>query len=311
MRLLITGGAGFIGSHVADAYLGQGHEVVIVDDLSSGRRENAPAGACLLQLDICDPGLDRVFAEVKPELVNHHAAQIAVPRSVANPAFDVRVNILGTLNLLECCVRHGTKKVVFASTGGAIYGELEHNPAKESHPVRPLSPYGIDKYVGEHYLRFFGLSRGLAYSILRYANVYGPRQDPHGEAGVVAIFARAMLEGRAPKIFGDGEHQRDYVFVEDVVAANLLVTASAESGPFNIGTGKLTTTNYLYQRIAELTGFRLPPVPAPERPGDVRSVSLDAGLAAATLGWRPRTDLEAGLSKTVDYFRDQVGGESR
>jgi UDP-glucose 4-epimerase len=309
LRVLVTGGAGFIGSHVAEAYLARGDEVALVDDLSSGRREKAPPRARLFTVDICEPALDRVFAEVKPELVNHHAAQISVPRSVAEPGFDIKVNILGTLNLLECCVRHGVSKVVFASTGGALYGELERNPADESHPVRPLSPYGIDKYAGEHYLRLFRLNHGLAYGILRYANVYGPRQDPHGEAGVVAIFSRAMLEGRAPKVFGDGEYQRDYVYVADVVEANLLLTDSEETGPFNIGTAKLTTTNQLYRRVAELTGFRLPPVRAPERPGEVRSVSLDAGLAAARLGWRPRTDLETGLRKTVEYFREEIRRE--
>ncbi|HQU74710.1 MAG TPA: NAD-dependent epimerase/dehydratase family protein, partial [Calditrichia bacterium] len=237
MKILITGGAGFIASNVADRYIELGHEVVIVDNLVTGQRENIPEKATFYEMDICDPELAAVFEKEKPEVVNHHAAQLDVRKSVADPIYDANINVLGSLNILQNCAKFGTRKFIFASTGGAIYGEQDYFPADEHHPNQPLSPYGITKLATEKYLYFFNDSYGLTYTILRYANVYGPRQNPHGEAGVVAIFARRMLKGEQPMINGSGEQTRDYVFVGDVVKANELALTGGDNTIFNIGTG--------------------------------------------------------------------------
>jgi UDP-glucose 4-epimerase len=305
MKVLVTGGAGFIGSHLVDACISAGYEVAVVDDLSTGRRENVHPAAKFYQVDITGDLLAEVFAEVRPEIVIHHAAQASVTRSVQDPQYDVMVNVLGTIGILEQCVRWKVRKVVFASTGGAIYGEPTSLPVTEDHPLAPISPYGITKYVGELYLTFYQRAYGLPYVSLRYANVYGPRQDPTGEAGVVAIFIDAMLRGRAPTIFGDGTQTRDFVYVGDVVRANLLAMRSDVVGVLNIGTGIETPVNLLYEKLAQLTGFPDPPVYADPRPGDVYRIALDATRARILLGWGPEVTLEEGLRRTVQAFRAQ------
>jgi len=305
MRILVTGGAGFIGSHIVDAYIAEGHEVVIVDDLSSGSRENINPGAVFHDLDILDPRLEQVFAAHRPQVVNHHAAQIDVRKAMADPARDIAVNVVGTVRLLERCVTHGVERVIFASTGGAIYGEPQYLPADENHPVQPRSPYGLDKFAAEHYLRIFHEHGGPAYTILRYANVYGPRQDPHGEAGVVAIFASAMLRGQTPIVFGDGEQTRDFVYVGDVVRANLVALESKLHGPFNIGTGRPTSVNEVYRQLAQTVGFDQPAHYAAERTGEVRNIHLDCSLAQRLLDWSAQVTLEEGLARTVEHFRQR------
>lgn len=303
MRILVTGGAGFIGSHVADAYVALGHEVAVVDDLSSGARENINPAAAFHHLDILDPRLEEAFAAHRPQVVNHHAAQIDVRKATADPARDIAVNLLGTVRLLERCVAHRVERVVFASTGGAIYGEPEYLPADENHPIKPLSPYGLDKFAAEHYLRIFHQQGGPSRAVLRYANVYGPRQDPHGEAGVVAIFADAMLRGETPTIFGSGEQTRDFVYVGDVVRANVLALEADLPGPVNIGAGKPTSVNEIYRSLAQVIGFSRPAHHAPERPGEVRDIHLDCGLARRCLGWSAQVTLEEGLARTAEHFR--------
>lgn len=304
-KVLITGGAGFIGSHIADLLLAEGWQVAIVDDLSSGKRENVPAGAAFHQMDVRDPELDRLVAAERPDAVVHEAAQMSVVRSVADPAFDASVNIHGLLNLLGAAVKHGVRKVVFASTGGALYGEPDPSslPCPETTPVLPLSPYGITKMASEHYLRFFEMAHGLPYVALRYGNVYGPRQDPHGEAGVVAIFCRAMREGRPVKLFGAGRPTRDYVHVADVARANLLaLQADLRAGSFNIGTAVETPTRRIFDLLAAWYHYDLPPEELPMRPGEVNRIALDYQAARAALGWEPRVTLEEGLAETAGWF---------
>lgn len=304
MRILVTGGAGFIGSHIVDAYVAEGHEVLVVDDLSTGRRENLNGGAAFEQVDIVSTDLRRVFATFKPEVVNHHAAQVSVRISVDDPVEDGRRNALGTANVLESARRHGVAHVIYSSSGGAIYGEPEKLPADESTPIRPVSPYGLTKYVGELYGDYYSRAFGLSFTALRYANVYGPRQDPNGEAGVVAIFSGQMLGGVRPTINGDGSQVRDYVYVGDVVRASLLALSSRKRGAFNIGTGRPTTVNEAFALIRELTGYEGEEYHGPEKTGDAQAVYLDATLAGAQLGWRPQTPLPDGFAQTVAFFRE-------
>jgi UDP-glucose 4-epimerase len=303
MKILVTGGAGFIGSHVVDAYVGQGHEVIVVDDLSSGKKEYVHPKARFVQGDICDLTMEELFAQEKPQVLNHHAAQASVARSVEDPTFDASINIIGMINLLKCCVRYGTRKVIFASTGGALYGEPETLPVSEDHPVTPKSPYGVSKYSGENYIRCYSEIYGISYAILRYANVYGPRQDPYGEAGVVAIFTQAMLEDSPPSIFGDGTQTRDFVYASDVARANVLALTTRENVTVNIGTGRETSINELYERIAQQTGYARPPQYAPPRPGDVYRIALNPQQALQKLGWTHEISLDQGLRFTVDSFR--------
>jgi UDP-glucose 4-epimerase len=303
MKVLVTGGAGFIGSHLVDAHLARGDEVVIVDNLSTGRRENLNPQARFHNLDLRDPALADLIAAERPEVVSHHAAQIDVRRAVGDPMFDAEVNILGSLRLLQACAHHGVGRVLFASTGGAIYGEVTDLPASEDVVPRPLSPYGIAKLSVEHYVRFFRDTRGLRATILRYANIYGPRQDPLGEAGVVAIFLNKMLAGERPTIFGDGNQRRDFVFVGDVVRANLAALERDVPGPLNIGSGQLVSVNELFRELATLTGFRGEPVMAPARAGEVHSISLDATRAGEMLGWQPTVSLTDGLRRTLEWAR--------
>lgn len=302
MKVLVTGGAGFIGSHVVDAYLAAGHEVAVVDNLATGHRDYLNSAAHLYEVDLRTPRLRDVFERERPDVVNHHAAQASVVASVADPRADADVNVLGTLHLLTLSAQYRVRRVVFASTGGAIYGNPRALPAKEDSPASPLSPYGISKVAGEYYVRYFQ-GTGLTWVILRYANVYGPRQDPHGEAGVIAIFAAAMLDGRAPTIFGDGTQTRDFVFVEDVARANLRATTAPTSGLANIGTGVETSVNDIARHLAALSGFRGDALHAAPRPGEVYRISIDPSHAAQWLGWTPTTPLVDGLRKTVEWCR--------
>lgn len=303
MRVLITGGAGFIGSQIADTHLARGDEVAVIDSLVSGRREFVPAGARFYEADIRDASVREIFERERPQLVNHHAAQASVSASVRDPIFDADVNVLGTLRMAMHSVEFGAEHLVFASTGGALYGDPERLPADESTPILPLSPYGCAKAVAENYLALYQRLYGLRVCCLRYANVYGPRQDPHGEAGVVAIFTRALLDSKPATIYGDGEQTRDFVFVDDVVRANLTAADRRIEGAINIGTSEATSVNTIYRTLARLTGSAAPPVYGPPRPGDVRHITLAAGAARDRLGWMPSTSLEAGLSATVEWFR--------
>lgn len=302
MRILVTGGAGFIGSNVADAYLAAGHEVAVVDNLSSGDRANVPAKARFYELDITDPRLDEVFTEFQPEVLNHHAAQISVPLSVDNPREDARVNVMGWLNLLDGCRRHGVRRVIYVSSGGVVYGEPAKLPADETFPIQPASPYGIAKSAGEWYLKFYASQTHMTYVVFRYSNVYGPRQMPHGEAGVVSIFIQALMAGKTPTIFGDGSVVRDYVFVGDVVDANLRALEHGENVALNIGTGVPTNVNQLYQAIREAMRSPVEALHGPPRRGDLQANYLNAKLAGTVLGWSPKTSLAEGVAKTRDYF---------
>lgn len=305
MKILVTGGAGFIGSWVSEAYLAEGHDVLVLDDLSSGIIENVPEKADFVKGDIRERELiDRVIATFKPDIVNHHAAQIDVRRSVEDPALDASVNILGTLNLLESSLKHGVERFVFASTGGAIYGEPEHIPAGEKTPPMPISPYGTSKYAVEKYLEYYKNIHSLDYIALRYANVYGPRQNPHGEAGVVAIFCSRVLSGEPCKIFGDGGQTRDYVFAGDVARANL-IALGAPSGSYNIGTGIETSVNELVKELETASGRVVRVEHAEERAGEVQSISLDIELAGSVLGWKPEVQLSEGVKNTWDWFREK------
>jgi UDP-glucose 4-epimerase len=312
-RVLVTGGAGFIGSHVAEAYLARGDRVWIVDDLSSGKLENVPEGAELVRMDIGDPALDELFRKVGGfDIVNHHAAQIDVRRSVADPRADARINIDGLLNVLECARRHGVGRVIFVSSGGVVYGEPACRPTPETAPKLPRSPYGVTKLAGEQYLYYYAQVHGLEYAALRYSNVYGPRQDPHGEAGVVAIFSSRLRDGQPITIYGDGEQTRDYVYVGDVVRANLLVSDVAlppavdlDSRGFNVGTGRETSVNELARVLMEAAGRDAEVRYAAARPGELLHSCLD-NTRLRQLGWEPAVSLREGLARTYRYI---AGGE--
>ncbi len=302
MRVLLTGGAGFIGSHVAEHLLERDHEVAVVDDLSSGKRESVPDGARFYEADIRS-GCAEIFEDFRAEALCHQAAQMDVRRSVREPDFDAEVNVVGTIRLLQNCVEHEVRKIVFASTGGAVYGEQERFPAPEDHPQYPVSPYGVSKLAAERYLHYYHGRYGLAYAALRYANVYGPRQDPHGEAGVVAIFCGNLAAGKTSTINGSGEQTRDYVYVEDVARANVLALENEiPSGAYNIGTGVETSVNRLYELLLEVSGKELPPQHGPAKPGEQLRSSVDPSLADRVLGWRPEVRLPAGLKETFRFF---------
>lgn len=304
MRILVTGGAGFIGSNVAERFAALGHDVAVFDDLSSGFREFVPAKARLYVGDLADAAaVEAAVADFRPEVVDHHAAQIDVRKSVADPVFDARVNILGTIGLLQSCTRHGVRKFVYASTGGALYGEGRILPAPEDHPVNPEAPYGASKHTVEHYLYLWKLLHGLDYTVLRYPNVYGPRQNPHGEAGVNAIFIGLMLKGEAPRIFGDGAAVRDYLFVGDVVEANVLALERGSGEMVNLGTGVGTSVNDIVRELKPLTGFAGEAIHLPARPGEVQRIYLDASRAKQVLGWEPKVGFREGLARTVEWSR--------
>ena len=309
MRILVTGGAGFIASHVVDRFIERGHEVAVLDNLSSGFRALVNPAARFYQADLTDAAaVERCFAEFRPEGVDHHAAQIDVRRSVDDPVFDAGTNILGALGLLQACTRHGVRKFVYASTGGALYGEGRTLPATEEHPVNPESPYGVSKHTLEHYLYLWKLLHGLDYTVLRYPNVYGPRQNPHGEAGVNAIFILLMLQGRRPHIFGTGEQVRDYLYVTDVVEANERALALGSGEMVNLGTGIGTSVNDIFRELKTIVGFTGEPVYEAARPGEVQRIYLDATRARQVLGWTPSVSFHDGLVKTVEWSR-RTGGE--
>ena len=303
MKVLVTGGAGFIGSHVTDVFLDAGHEVWALDDLSSGRRENLHPEVRLVVADIRSPDAARMVEAERFDVMCHLAAQMDVRRSVTDPRFDADVNVAGFLNLLEAARKSGVRKVVFSSTGGAIYGEQDVYPAPETHPTRPVSPYGVSKASGELYLGYYRAQYGLRSTALRYANVYGPRQNPHGEAGVVAVFSERLLRGDGCTVNGTGEQTRDFVFGPDVARANLLAATGDVEGPVNIGTGIETDVNRLYALLARAAGVERPAQHAPAKPGEQMRSSVDPARAAKLLGWRPAVPLEEGLRHTVDWFR--------
>lgn len=305
MKILVTGGAGFIGSHIVDAYIADGHQVTVVDDLSSGKKEQVHAKAAFVQMDIRDPAMGGVFRSGSFDIVNHHAAQMDVRRSVADPAFDAAVNILGGLNILEHARTTGVKKIIFASTGGAIYGEQERFPADEDHPTRPLSPYGITKLATEKYLYYYQQVFGMDHVILRYANVYGPRQNPHGEAGVVAIFCSKMLAGEQPVINGDGTQTRDYTYVRDVVEANRLAVNVRGSALYNVGTGIETDVNTLFHALRKILQPDCPEKHAPAKAGEQKRSVISYGRIQKSLGWSPRVSILDGLAMTAEFFKAQ------
>lgn len=307
MRILVTGGAGFIGSHTVDALVAAGgHQVSVLDNLASGKREQVNAGARFYQADLRDAAAVReVVEKEKPRVIVHLAAQMDVRRSVADPPFDAQVNLVGFLNLMESARGHGLRRVIFSSTGGAIYGEQEQFPCSEEHPLRPVSPYGVAKLATEKYLFFYKVQYGIDYVALRYANVYGPRQDPHGEAGVVAIFCGRMLEAKPCTVFGEGKPTRDYIFVGDIVRANLAALGSTASGAVNVGTGVETSTNELYATLASIAGVRSKPEYAPARPGEQSRSVISPALAQKVLGWRPQVALRNGLAQTLTYFKER------
>ena len=307
MKIVVTGGAGFIASQIVDAYIERGHEVHILDDFSTGQEANLNPKATVHRIDIAEAKTAKLIDQIKPEVLSHHAAQMDVRHSVADPAFDARVNIIGFINLLEACKNAGVKKVIFASSGGAVYGEQEVFPAPESHATQPASPYGVSKRTGELYLSYYNQAYGLPYIALRYANVYGPRQSTMGEAGVVAIFLSMLLSGKTPIINGDGRQTRDYVYVGDVVAANVAALESSFVGQINIGTGVETDVVTIYEHLREAVGSATKAQHGPAKTGEQRRSCLDAGRAAEILGWRPQMALRDGLQRTAAYYRDTVG----
>ncbi len=304
MRILVTGGAGFIGSQVADRFVSLGHEVAVLDNLSTGFREFVSPQARFYPIDLTDaPAVERCFAEFRPEVVDHHAAQIDVRKSVADPVFDARVNIVGGIELLLACTRHSVRKFIYASTGGAVYGEGRSLPAAEDHPVNPEAPYGASKHTLEHYLYLWKLLHGLDYTVLRYPNVYGPRQNPHGEAGVNAIFIGLMLQGKRPRIFGTGEQVRDYLYVGDVVEANQAALTAGSGETVNLGTGVGTSVIQIFRELQAILAFPGEPVYEAPRPGEVQRIYLDATRAKQVLGWQPQVAFREGLERTVEWTR--------
>jgi UDP-glucose 4-epimerase len=301
MKVLVTGGAGFIGSHVVDTFLENQYEVVIVDDLSTGHAYNLNPAATFYKVDIRSPQMAEIFAKERPDFVDHHAAQMDVRKSIADPLFDADVNVSGSINLIECARLYGVKHFVYISTGGAVYGEPVYLPCDEAHPINPICPYGASKHTVEHYLYMYHVNYGLNYTVLRYPNVYGPRQDPHGEAGVVAIFAGKMLKGEQCVINGDGENTRDYVYVGDCARGNLLaLTVEHEPGIYNLGSGIPTSVNQVFQILKRITGYQLPKMHGPAKLGETRYIYLNAEKAQRDLGWQPTLGLEEGLMRTVD-----------
>lgn len=305
MKVVVTGGAGFIASHIVDAYVEAGHEVIVIDNLweeGGGKRENLNPAARFYQLDVRSAEAARLIIEEKPEVVNLHAAQHSVKISTDKPTLDAEVNVLGLLNLLEACVQAGTRKVIFASSG-ATYGPPESLPITELTPQRPVSPYGITKMVTEHYLRYYQSEKGLNYTIFRYGNVFGERQSPDGEAGVIAIFAKRILVGKEIRIDWDGEQTKDYVYAGDLARANLLALTSGDNDIFCLGDGYGTSVNTLYRKLCEIIGREVPVLRASKRPGDIHDAYFDNSKAKQVLGWEPQVSLDEGLRRTVDFFR--------
>ena len=306
MKILVTGGAGFIASQIADAYLREGHEVYVLDNLSTGFLKNVNPNAHFIKSDISSPSLVELFEKVKFDVVNHHAAQIDVRKSVNDPIFDANTNILGTINLLQACIKTGVKKFMFASTGGAVYGEQEYFPADEKHPTNPVSPYGITKLSIEKYLYFYKNEYGLKHTILRYANVYGPRQNPFGEAGVVAIFTNKLLRNENPIINGEGKQTRDYVFVEDVVKANVTTLKDEDSEIFNVGTGIETSVNELFTSINLIAGGKAEEKHGPAPKGEQARSVITSEKLFSKFNWKPSIKIDEGLKKTFEFFKSNI-----
>lgn len=302
MRILLTGGAGFIGSHLAEAFLAAGHDLLIVDNLSTGRREHVPAAAEFVDLDIRDPALEGVFARFRPEVVNHHAAQASVKVSTGDPVTDLSINGGGTAWVATLAARHGARKIIYSSSGGTVYGNPLQLPVDEAHPLAPVSAYGTSKLVGEAYIHLVHRTAGLDYTVFRYGNVFGPRQDPQGEAGVVAIFTGRMLSRQQCTIDGDGEQRKDYLHVSDVARANLLALERGPGLVCNIGTGEGLSVNAIFRALEVATGNAVPPRHGPPRPGDVRDFWLDCRRALSVLGWRPLISFQEGILDTVASF---------
>jgi UDP-glucose 4-epimerase len=303
MRILVTGGAGFIGSHIVEAYLAEGHEVAVIDNLATGRRSNVPKGATLHEVDLHARELERVFDSFGPEVVNHHAAQASVKVGNADPVHDLEVNGGGTARLMQLAVQHKVRKVIYSSSGGTVYGEPESLPVTESHSIAPRSNYGTSKYVGELYVRMSARTSGMEATILRYGNAFGPRQDPHGEAGVIAIFTGLMLAGEQCTIDGDGEQKKDYLYVGDIARANVAALTKGDGVVANIGTGVGITVNHIYQVLSTATANEIEPKYGPPRAGDVRNFWLDYALAKRELGWEPTVSFEDGVRLTVESLR--------
>ena len=305
MKILVTGGGGFIASHVSERYIELGHTVVIVDDLSTGKRENIPSTATFYECDITNAeAMEQIMAQERPEVINHHAAQMDVRRSVREPLFDARINIVGGLGLLELAVKFGVRKVLYASTGGATYGEVDRTPVDESYPPAPICHYGVSKLTLERYLFLYKHLYGLNYSVMRYPNVYGPRQNPHGEAGVVAIFALQMLRGERPTIFGDGSKTRDYVFVDDIVEANVALLDKADGEVLNLGRGEPVSDYRIFELVSKATGYGNDPQYAAVRRGEVQHIALSAARARTLIGWTPKISLEQGIERTVAFIKE-------
>ena len=306
MKILVTGGAGFIGSHIVDAYINLGHEVIVIDNLSTGQKRFLNPKAIFYQVDIRERAqVEEIFATHQPGVLNHHAAQMDVRKSVADPIFDAEVNILGLIHLMEIGRTTGLKQVIFASSGGTVYGEAKQIPTPESAPTLPISPYGISKLASENYLHFYRAIYGIKFAALRYGNVYGPRQNPHGEAGVVAIFCKKLLKQEQPVINGDGEQTRDFVYVKDVVEANVLALNLRQPLIVNIGTGTATSVNTVFDILGRLMQSTLPKKYGPVKPGEQRTSVLETSLAKETLSWSPKFTLERGLSETIAFFENE------
>lgn len=306
MKIIITGGAGFIGSNIVDAYIEAGHEVLIIDNFSTGKKENINPKAQVIEVDIRDKKIFDIILEFKPDVINHVAAQIDIRKSVSDPIFNAEINELGTLNLLEAAVKIGVGKLIFSSTGGAIYGEVEKKTgADEKHKEEPISPYAITKRSAEMYLHSYSANYGLCYTVLRYGNVYGPRQDPLGEAGVIAIFCGEMLKNEAPKIYGDGNQLRDYVYVKDIAQANLLALNLGDNQIYNVGTGKGISVNELFLHLKELLKFEKAPIYAPKRVGELSRSVLNCKKIKKDFSWKPKINIKKGLKLTLKWYKSK------
>lgn len=304
MKILVTGGAGFIASHLVDRLIGEGHSVVVVDNLSAGRFENVNKSATFYKIDICNStALELIFKKERPAVVNHHAAQVNVRKSVDTPMYDANVNILGSLNLCELSRKYQVKKFIYASTGGAVYGEPKSLPVKETCPVEPISQYGVSKHTVEHYLYIFYKLYGLNFTVLRYPNVYGPRQSPHGEAGVIAIFSEQILKNKRPTIFGDGSKTRDYVYVGDIITANMTVLNNSGNGEiYNLGWGREITDYEVFETVRRSLLSNIEPIFGQKRPGEIEHISLDSSKATKALKWKPKITFEEGVNLATKYY---------
>lgn len=308
MKTLVTGGAGFIASHLVDRLIDEGHSVVVVDNLSAGRFENVNKSATFYKIDICNStALELIFKKERPEVVNHHAAQVNVRKSVDTPMYDANVNILGSLNLCELSRKFQVKKFIYASTGGAVYGEPKSLPVKETCPVEPISQYGVSKHTVEHYLYIFYKLYGLNFTVLRYPNVYGPRQSPHGEAGVIAIFSEQILKNKRPTIFGDGSKTRDYVYVGDIITANTTVLNNSGNGEiYNLGWGREITDYEVFETVRRSLLSNIEPIFGKKRPGEIEHISLDSSKATKALGWKPKITFEEGVNLATKYYTGKL-----